>query len=67
MVFIATDRFLGNEQQKKFVASLRKHSCVIIADTLTGGRSFLKETREVSKEFLLATTSPSFNNKISFS
>ncbi len=34
MVSITSDRFLGDEQQKKFAGSLRKHPYVIIADTL---------------------------------
>lgn len=34
MVFITSDRFLGDEQQKKFAGNLRKHPYVIIADTL---------------------------------
>lgn len=34
MIFITSERFLGDEQQKKFVKSSRKHPYVIIADTL---------------------------------
>lgn len=34
MVFIASDRFLGDEQQRKFAGSSRKHPYMIIADTL---------------------------------
>ena len=34
MAFITSDRFLGDEQQKKFAGSSRKHPYVIIADTL---------------------------------
>lgn len=34
MVFITSDRFLGDEQQKRFAGSYRKHPYVIIADTL---------------------------------
>ncbi|MFC2170184.1 hypothetical protein ACFLRM_06460, partial [Acidobacteriota bacterium] len=32
MVFVTSDRFLGDEAQKKYTGSLRKHPYVIIAD-----------------------------------